>query len=83
MRTAARNDHERKMVNAFSQHTAGPMPTLYTALWTLQHNPRYQRLIQEGIERRRARAQGKYIAPLPVAGRIRPEAHPDELWRTV
>jgi len=63
MRTTARNEHERKLVNAytspFSGEMLGPLP------W-VRFNPRMQRLMQEGYERRRAKEQGRFVPPLPV-----------------
>jgi len=66
MRSTARTDYEVGLVNAFSQRFSGPL--FPWALVQAEYDPRLQRLLQEGIERRRrAEEQGKRIDPLPLS----------------
>lgn len=65
MRSTARTDDEARLINAFSQRFSGPL--FPWALVQAEYDPRLQRLLQEGIERRWAKEQGKRIEPLPLS----------------
>jgi hypothetical protein len=50
VRSTARTDDKARLINAFSQRFSGPL--FPWALVQAEYDPRLQRLLQEGIERR-------------------------------